>query len=353
MASIYRRAKIWWITYYKDGQKVQLSLKTHDPKYARYKQGEIETALVEQRKPPHLRPFPIQKALQDYFAYCEFAKSPKTFRNDRSRLTAFLDSLLVGKLHEITPSIIQQYLTKRLRDDKISRKSANHILGIIKAFLSFCVKHQYVAHHAAASISPYKVPRIPGAHLSQKAIQALLTTAKEISERRFYPMIATAIYAGLRLGELLALEWTDIEFEQRRIMVQDKPQLGLRTKSGKFRTVPLNHQLHAILEPMKQSAGFCFFPVKRVRYSTSNFNRQFKRIIEKAGLPQETNWLTLRRTFGSQLAQAGVSIFKIQKWMGHSDPRITMEHYAHLSPEYDEDINRFPVGVAAGVSNVV
>ena len=35
--------------------------------------------------------------------------------------------------------------------------------------------------------------------------------------------------------------------------------------------------------------------------------------------------------------------------MGHSDPRITMEHYAHLSPEYDEDINRFPVGVAGGV----
>ena len=47
-------------------------------------------------------------------------------------------------------------------------------------------------------------------------------------------------------------------------------------------------------------------------------------------------------TFGSQLAQVGVSIFKIQKWMGRSDPRMTMKHYAHLSPEYDEDINRIP-----------
>ena len=192
---------------------------------------------------------------------------------------------------------------------------------------------------------------MPGAHLSQEEIHALLSTAQKVSESRFYPMIATAIYAGLRLGELLALEWADIEFEQRRIMVKDKPKLGLRTKSGKFRTVPLNNQLQAILEPMKQPTGFCFFPAKRVRYSTSNFNRQFKRIIEKAGLPTETNWLTLRRTFGSQLAQAGVSIFKIQKWMGHSDPRITMEHYAHLSPEYDEDINRFPVGVAGGASS--
>ena len=37
-----------------------------------------------------------------------------------------------------------------------------------------------------------------------------------------------------------------------------------------------------------------------------------------------------------------MSIFNIQKWMGHSDPRMTMEHYAHLSPEYDEDINGAP-----------
>ena len=88
-------------------------------------------------------------------------------------------------------------------------------------------------------------------------------------------------------------------------------------------------------------------------YSRPYNNRLFKLIIEKAGLPTETNWLTLRRTFGSQLAQAGVSIFKIQKWMGHSDPRMTMEHHAHLSPEYDEDINRFPIAVHEGVSTGV
>ena len=71
----------------------------------------------------------------------------------------------------------------------------------------------------------------------------------------------------------------------------------------------------------------------------------------RARVEKDTNWLTLRKRFGSQLAQAGVSIFKIQKWLGHSDPRMTMEHYAHLSPEYDEDINRFPVGVEGGVSS--
>ncbi|MBI3616347.1 MAG: tyrosine-type recombinase/integrase [Candidatus Omnitrophica bacterium] len=47
------------------------------------------------------------------------------------------------------------------------------------------------------------------------------------------------------------------------------------------------------------------------------------------------------------LARHGVSLLKIQKWMGHSDPRITMQHYAHLSPTFDEDINKIGKSVPA------
>ena len=54
-------------------------------------------------------------------------------------------------------------------------------------------------------------------------------------------------------------------------------------------------------------------------------------------MPQ-TTWYSLRRTFCSQLAMHGTSLLKIQVWAGHSDPRITKDHYAHLSPEYDEEI---------------
>ena len=68
-------------------------------------------------------------------------------------------------------------------------------------------------------------------------------------------------------------------------------------------------------------------------------------------MPYTTLYIQYVLLIRSLIAQAGVNIFNIQKWMGHSDPRITMEHYAHLSPEYDEDINRFPVGVAGEVGN--
>ena len=170
----------------------------------------------------------------------------------------------------------------------------------------------------------------------------MLEAAKQHYYGRFYPMLATAIYAGLRLGELFALEWSDLDFQRREIMVKDKPRLGLRTKDADFRVVPMHERLCAILQPLKKSSGFCFFPHKAVRKTTSDFNRHFKELIQKAKLPPDVNWLTMRRTFGSQLAQHEVDLLRIQVWMGHSDPRLTIAHYTHLRRGYDQASNRFP-----------
>ena len=124
------------------------------------------------------------------------------------------------------------------------------------------------------------------------------------------------------------------------MMVKDKPEKGHRTKPGRFRTIPISNELLPVLKPLRRPSGYCFFPNKGIRAPTSNFNRQFKQLVKEAKLSPDTNWLELRRTFGSLLAQGGASLFKIQTWLGHSDPRITMEHYAHLQPGFDEDINK-------------
>ena len=122
-------------------------------------------------------------------------------------------------------------------------------------------------------------------------------------------------------------------------MIQDKPHLGLRTKSGKFRVIPLNPALAAVLWPLRQEKGFVFLPHRTERKYTSPLFRRWREICAAAGMPQ-TTWYSLRRKFCSQLAMHGTSLLKIQVWAGHSDPRITKDHYAHLAPEYDPEIER-------------
>jgi integrase len=254
----------------------------------------------------------------------------------------FLESLQVNHLHDITAARVQSYINRKIRQDEIANKTANHILTAIKAFLNYCVKHDYLGRNPAVAIERLKVPKFPGRHLSLDEIHRLLQASKQDQDGRFHPMIATAIYAGMRLGELFALEWEDIDFKRKVVMIKDKPELGLRTKTGRYRTVPMQTKLARLLAPYRKPSGFCFFPEKELRRTTTDFNRHFKQVLKAAKMPKGTNWLTLRRTFGSQLAQSGVDFLRIQTWMGHADPRLTLEHYAHLKPGYDEEINRFP-----------
>jgi len=80
-------------------------------------------------------------------------------------------------------------------------------------------------------------------------------------------------------------------------------------------------------------------PLARSSTDSRLFVRRYRTFFPRA-FSSGVGWHTLRKTFGSELARQGVSLLKIQKWLGHSDPRITMQHYAHLSPTFDEDINK-------------
>ena len=152
-------------------------------------------------------------------------------------------------------------------------------------------------------------------------------------------LLVAAVFTGCRLGELMGLEWRDVDFDGRRVIVRDKPELGLRTKSGRVRVIPLHPDLAELLLHYRKKHGFLFFPERQERKYTSPLYRRWQ-AIRKAAKMTETTWYSLRRTFCSHLAMSGVSLLKIQVWAGHSDPRITQEHYAFLTPSYDPQIEQ-------------
>lgn len=113
------------------------------------------------------------------------------------------------------------------------------------------------------------------------------------------------------------------------------------TKNRKNRAVPICDELAEILALYARPTGYVLKPrlvVKPGKRYRWEFKVLFHGLLVKAGLP---DWVTphvLRHTFASLAAQAGVSLFKIGTWMGHSMTEVT-EIYAHLAA-YDADINR-------------
>jgi integrase/recombinase XerD len=192
---------------------------------------------------------------------------------------------------------------------------------------------------------PKKPKRIPR-FLSSDQRQALLKVAKAHS-RDAYLLTALGVYLGFRKAELLALRWDQIDFDQRVAHVVN--QEHFTTKNGKNRAVPVCDELHAILLPYSNAIGFVLMPGRKYKPGRRyrwEFRKLLQVLVKNAGLGKWVTAHVMRHTFASLFAQAGVSLYKIGAWMGHSSGEVT-EIYAHLAA-YDPDINKSNAGLITG-----
>lgn len=323
MASKYKpkNSPFWWIKYYQDGKCIRKSLKTKDPKVANYYIAKREKELAEGMIPPEIRIVDAKKALNEYLEFSSTHKTKGTMEWYELKLQKFINHVPGSTLKSITRQVVEGYLTAQIKEGKRELVTVNGTLRAIKAFLNWCVQRHYLPSHPAKDIKKFKLPENPPRFLSIEEIHNLLTTAKESGA---YPLIAMAVYTGLRKGELLNLEWQDIEFHKNLIKIVNKP--GFTTKSKRFRIVPMVPALHRILAPYKKDSGYCFSKV--------NLDKILRKIFEDAEL-KGCGLHTLRHTFASQLVMKGVDLVTVKELLGHADIATTMI-YSHLSKEHIE-----------------
>lgn len=147
-------------------------------------------------------------------------------------------------------------------------------------------------------------------------------------------MILIGARTGLRLGELVALRWADVDFAAKRILVRRSIVRGVEssTKSNRERAVDLSTSALSALRAHRHNASeFVFCDDAGQHLTRGMLHDAIERAGKKAEIGQ-VGWHVLRHTFASHLAIAGVSLRAIQLLMGHSTIAMT-ERYAHLSQE--------------------
>jgi integrase len=220
---------------------------------------------------------------------------------------------------------------------------ANH-LTLLKTMLSRAVELGWL--HRSPVVRKPKIPRQGEIYRFLQAddeIQSFLASAREESEAAFV-LYATAIYTGMRAGELAGLRWSDVDFERGVITIQrsyDGP-----TKSGEIRRIPIFNVLRPILRAWalhRPDARHVFVndagnPLQR---SQRVFQETLKRVLDAAGFPRIEHhgkprhyivFHGLRHTFASHFMMRGGDLFKLQKLLGHQSVAMT-QRYAHLSPD--------------------
>jgi hypothetical protein len=141
------------------------------------------------------------------------------------------------------------------------------------------------------------------------------------------------VAVAARAGELLALEWTDVDFRQKLVTFRRSRTGGITTdtKSRRPRQVPLSETLAAALQAHRHLRGPLVFCQEDGTHLTLWFlHGALERAARRAQL-RLLRWHDLRHSFASNLTIGGTPLRQVQEWMGHASITMTMR-YAHLAP---------------------
>ncbi len=166
------------------------------------------------------------------------------------------------------------------------------------------------------------------------------------------PMIELMFHTGLRTGNIISLKWTDVNLEFATLSkVLNKTQ----HKNPEPTMLPLSPDALQTLKSWQRQnrfprTGYVFVnPQTEKPFDKDCLRKQWTRIRELAGLPEELDLYTLRHNFASWLVMNGTNMMTVAKLMGNSDVSMVIRHYAHLAPsELHSAVNAFSAKIARG-----
>lgn len=303
--------------------------------------------------------------------YLEVAKttlSPATYEFYSHNINDYIIPALGHlKLKDIRPAHIQQYikqltdLPKRTRGrlsesgGTIAASTVRRYLTVLQSIFKQAVK-QGLLNENPANVEHLTLPKaqVPKVDIFTKQEAAQMLAALENEDLQFQTLIQLAIFTGARRGELTALKFSDIDFEQRKITIErsaykitGQPLATKPPKDYETRTVTINESCCQLLKMLKREklaesqrlgSAWCGDDWVFTQWNGEMMNlmtptKRFSKFLKKNGL-KHRKFHSLRHTSATLLLYAGVNIKQVQGRLGHGDIETTNK-YLHLIEEAD------------------
>jgi integrase len=243
--------------------------------------------------------------------------------------THFAGGLAALPLDQITDGLVQE-LKAKLSDR--SPRTVNNVLVCLSTALKAAVEWG-VLDRMPCRIRLLKVPKSMVTFYEPEAYERLVAAAEQEGAAAHLAVLLGG-EAGLRLGEILALQWTDVDFPRGQLNVQRadwRGTVGL-PKSGKPRVIPMTERLDAVLQARRGLGQARVVTLSGNPLDRDRLKRLMRVVQRRAELDENGRVHILRHTFGARLAMAGAPAKAIQDVMGHANLSTT-ERYMHLTPQ--------------------
>jgi integrase len=260
--------------------------------------------------------------------YAKTNNKASTVRSKYNSLRANLVPYFGKKLiSQITDFDVEQFKAAQLKRG-LSPKSINNELTVLRRCLKSALEWELIARlprMRELRVAPqrYEV-------LTKEEADRLIQSAPEPMWRE---MIICGLNTGMRLGELCALGWEDINLATKTLTVRHSLVEGVMDspKNNRIRIIPLTDELYQLLIKRSVKKGLVFAHPDGGHLRKSSWPwKALQRACKAAGL-RRIGWHALRHTFASELVRRGAAIRAVQLLMGHATVQMT-ERYSHLAP---------------------
>lgn len=258
-------------------------------------------------------------------------KIPKTQQNETIAYTKYIEPVLGNiRLLDITPTAIEKIKSVM---DKRAAATVNHALAIVRQMFNAAKKSGvYTGDNPTSQVKHLKKDNRRIRFLSREEAALLFQHLAQCKTSNLNDMALLALNCGLRANEIFSLQRIDLDFINKKIAIRDPKGIFNRFANMTTAVYDMLHQRTAALAPQ----DYVFVSEKGEKIK--EVSNQFQRIVDSIGLNKGVTdrrnkvvFHTLRHTFASWLAMAGVDIYTIKELMGHSDIKMT-QRYMHLAP---------------------
>ncbi len=260
------------------------------------------------------------------------------------------------ELTELSAYIVQCYITELLKSGNLKTEQGlapNSVNGVITL-----VKNSLKTAHSLELIPEYFGDKLKRPRTKERPIECFSVkeqkqieqaTLNDKREKMFG--IVLCLYTGMRIGELLALEWRSIDFSAGTIEITNSCHDG-KDIHGKFcrftdtpktlsskRLIPIPKQIMPCLKEKKKAAKSSYVIVdkKCEPISVRSYQRSFELLLKKICIKRK-GFHSLRHTFATRALECGMDVKTLSEILGHKSPSVTLNRYVHSMLEHKKDM---------------
>lgn len=254
------------------------------------------------------------------------------------------------EIKTLSALVLQNHITQLLRNGNcktgkgLSANSVNGIISVLQSSLQTA--------HLTGVANTYTADKIKRPKLTEKPVECFsLAEQKKIEQAilngkkdKMYGILL-CLYSGLRIGELIALQWSDIDFtkgiltvskschDSKNGLIIDEPKT-----TNSRRLIPLPKQLIPLLKTIKKKSISPFVvSANGSPVSVRSYQRSFELLLKKLKIPHK-GFHSLRHTFATRALECGMDVKTLSEILGHKNPTITLNRYVHSLMEHKQEM---------------